>query len=76
MKTELTEIEIHFLESLLRKLQGHLESRYCIMPGHIQDGFYIALYDCDGERYVEVGAPTIKELITEAIDKKNYATKI
>lgn len=45
----MTKEEFDQLESLLGKLRGVLNARYCIIPGYVHHGPYIALYCDDGK---------------------------
>ncbi len=58
----MTDTEFKNLEILLQKLGIHLGHTYCIIPGVIQDGFNIAIYDKYGEHLRNESAPTIKDV--------------
>ena len=57
--------ECNQLEFLLSKLQSDLNSRICVVPGHIHDGYYIGLYSKNsGHILMEQSGPTIESVVT------------
>lgn len=61
----MTEQDYRLLELLLGKLQLELGNDYCIVPNHVHDGYYMALYNGSGERFKDLSGPTIKSCIDQ-----------
>jgi hypothetical protein len=67
--------ELKQLEDLLGKLESVLKRHFCIIPGYVQDGYYIGLYDTNGDNYVSVSGPELKGVIDQAIQKRDTFQK-
>lgn len=64
MQNEMTETDYRLLELLLGKLETQIGPKICIIPGYIQDGYYIGVYDSKtGKPNKSASGPTIKETI-------------
>jgi len=60
----MTEVDFRLLELLLCKLATQIGNKICILPGYIQDGYHIGVYDRKtGEPKTSATGPTIKETI-------------
>jgi len=60
----MTEADFRLLELLLCKLATQLGNKICIIPGHIQDGYHIGVYDRKtGDIKASATSPTIKETV-------------
>lgn len=71
MSTEMTEADYRLLELLLDKLENKIGNKICIIPGYIQDGYHIGVYDRKtGEATISATGATIKE----TVDKLNQQT--
>lgn len=67
----MTEADYRLLELLLAKLEMQIGSKICIIPGYIQDGYHIGVYDRKtGEATISATGATIKE----TVDKLNQQT--
>jgi hypothetical protein len=66
----MTEEEYKQLENLLDKLQLEVDGKFCLIPGHINDGYYIGVYSrITGLPYSQANAATIQEAV-ESVKKK------
>ena len=59
------EQDYRLLELLLDQLGREFVANICILPNHIQDGYYIAVYNEAGERSEELQGPTIKSCVEQ-----------
>ncbi len=71
----MTNEEYKQLESLLDKLQGHLGHKYCIVPNVVHFGYYIAIYDENGnvkkaETWTDIKSVCDRLLLESITDKK------
>lgn len=55
------------LEKLLDELRGHLGYDYCVLPNHIQDGYYIGLFNKKGDCFADGSWATLEEAAKKAI---------
>lgn len=51
------------LDELLGRLSRELGHRFCIIPEHIQDLAYIAIFDSDGKRIKETHGVDIEDAV-------------
>jgi hypothetical protein len=66
----MTKYEYYLLEELLGKLHLELKHRYCIIPGHLADGYHIAIYNTkNGDVKATADAATIMDAVA-AINTK------
>ncbi len=61
----MTKYEYKLLEELLAKLQLEIGgNKFCIIPGHIHDGYHIGVYDSGTGRQIKsADGPTIEETV-------------
>lgn len=61
----MTSLEYKQLEELLAKLQLEIGGwKYCIIPGHIHDGYHIGVYSSIGGKQVKTSdAATIEDAV-------------
>lgn len=59
------------LESLLGKLRGHLDARYCIIPGAVHDGPHLAVYDDEGRIAYQTTAMDLETAVKNIHKYKN-----
>lgn len=60
--------EIKQLETLLEKLHSEI-GQFCVIPGYLHDGFYLATYNNDGTLKHKTQGATLEDAINE-INKK------
>lgn len=68
----MTATEFTELENLLGKLQVYLGHNYCVVPNHVQEGYYLALYNDKGDRFVNAQGQFLKDTAEHA---KQQATE-
>ncbi len=71
----MTEQDYNHLEDLLAKLGQALGRQYCIIPGYVHDGPYLATYTPLKPYQVQFGKESIEYQVT-AIDLKTAVEKI
>lgn len=68
------EQDYRLLELLLGQLKLELGHNFCIVPNHIQDGYYIGIYDSKGSRFKELSGPDIKSCV-DKMKESSYLIK-
>lgn len=60
----MTKEDYRLLELLLGKLEMEIGNKICVIPGHIQDGYYIGVYSRkSGEPTVSASGPSIESVV-------------
>ncbi len=64
----MTDTDYKDLDILLDKLAVELGCRYCLIPNHVADGSYLAIYDADGNIKGNFNAINIKDCVRKIKD--------
>lgn len=55
------------LEKLLDKLMTHIGYNYCIVPNHVHDGYYVGLYNKEGNLFATGAWASLQEATRKAM---------
>lgn len=61
----MNDLDYKNLESLIGKLGEEFKANFCLLTGHVQDGFYIGIYDTKGNLSKELSGPDIKDIVRQ-----------
>lgn len=59
------DLDYQNLEALISKLGYEFKANFCLLTGHVQDGFYIGIYDKNGNLSKELSGPGIKDIVRQ-----------